>query len=124
MFSLYSSCTPSKEKRAAKLYTTHCASCHELPNIQDLPKHIWDEGILPEMAARMGIIYDGNNPYIGLTFKEQGSRMKSGVYPSRPLISMTDWENLKNYILTLAPDSLPNQNLNSKLPLCKHTRHS
>lgn len=111
---LYGSCTPFKEKRTAQLYTTHCASCHVLPNIQDLPKHIWDEGILPEMAARMGIIYDGNDPYIGLSFEEQGARMKSGVYPSRPMISKADWDDLRNYILFLAPDSLTNNNIAKK----------
>ena len=103
---LYSSCTPSKEKRAAKLYTTHCASCHLPTDVQDLPKHIWEEGVLPEMAARMGIIYNGNDPYVGLTFKEQGARMQSGVYPPRPTISKADWEDLSNYILSMAPDSL------------------
>jgi hypothetical protein len=114
LFIIYSSCTQTKEKRAAKLYTTHCASCHILPNIEALPKHIWDEGILPEMAARMGVIYKGNDPYVGLTFQEQGARIKSGVYPSRPLISMADWEDLRNYILFLAPDSLAKQNLEAK----------
>lgn len=108
---LCASCTPSKEKRVAKLYRSHCASCHILPDIQDLPKHIWDEGILPEMAARMGIIYKGNDPYVGLSFQEQGARIKSGVYPTRPVISKTDWDNLRNYILALAPDSLTNSSM-------------
>lgn len=108
---LGSSCTPSKEKRVATLYNSQCASCHILPAIEDVPKHIWDEGVLPEMAARMGIIDNGNDPYANLSFQEQGARMKSGVYPSRPLISKVDWEDLRNYILSLAPDSLPKQNL-------------
>ncbi|AZQ58520.1 hypothetical protein EJ994_06760 [Maribacter sp. MJ134] len=103
---LFGSCAPNEEKRAAKLYTTHCASCHVLPNIADLPKNVWEEGVLPEMAARMGVIYEGNNPYLNLTFKEQEARMKSGVYPAKPIISMEDWDNLKSYILSMAPDSL------------------
>lgn len=88
------------------MYTNYCASCHILPEVQDLPKHIWEEGILPEMAARMGVRYKGNNPYVDLSFQEQGARIRSGIYPSKPIISKTDWEDLKNYILTLAPDSL------------------
>lgn len=102
------SCAPKKENKAAVLYSTHCASCHALPNIQDLPKHIWDENILPEMAARMGIINKGNDPYVGLTFQEQGARMKSGVYPARPIIPLSEWNELRNYILAMAPDSLLN----------------
>ena len=103
---IFSSCTPTKEKRAAKLYAIHCASCHVLPEINDLPKHIWENGILPEMAARMGLLLEGNDPYVGLTFEEQGARMQSGVYPLRPLISKKDWEDLSDYIISMAPDSL------------------
>ncbi|WP_396638194.1 FG-GAP-like repeat-containing protein [Maribacter sp. R77961] len=106
LFILFGSCTPNKKKRAAQLYTTHCASCHVLPNIEDLPKNIWETGVLPEMAARMGIIYDGNDPYINLTFKEQEARMISGIYPAKPIIPVEDWNDLKDYILSLAPDSL------------------
>lgn len=111
---LSGSCTQTKEEKASALYATHCASCHILPNIEDLPKHIWAEGVLPEMAARMGIIYNGNDPYIGLTFQEQAARMKSGVYPERPIIPKADWDDLKNYILTLAPDSLTNDRKGQK----------
>lgn len=102
------SCTPKKENKAAVLYTTHCASCHALPNIQDLPKDIWEQTILPEMAARMGIINKENDPYVGLTFQEQGARIESGAYPARPLIPLSEWEELRNYILALAPDTLIN----------------
>ncbi len=103
---LFGSCASPEKKRAAALYKTHCASCHILPKINDLPKHIWEQGVLPEMAARMGLLIEGNDPYVGLTFEEQGARMQSGIYPTRPLISKKDYENLSNYIISLAPDSL------------------
>lgn len=100
------SCISPREKRAAQLYSTHCASCHLLPEINHLPKHIWEKGVLPEMAARMGLLYEDNDPYMGLTFKEQGARMQSGIYPLQPSISKKDWEELSNYIISMAPDSL------------------
>ena len=105
-FSLLYSCTQNKEIRAAKLYETYCSSCHILPDIKDLPKNIWAEGVLPEMAARMGITYEGSDPYKGLSFQEQEARMKSGVYPSQPIIPKKDWDDLRTYILSIAPDSL------------------
>ena len=104
---LFGSCTKKKEERAAILYTTHCATCHLLPNIKDLPKNVWEKGVLPEMAARMGVIYNGNSPYAGLSFREQEARIKSGIYPSTPTISKKDWDELSAYILAIAPDSLP-----------------
>ncbi|MFS4415710.1 FG-GAP repeat domain-containing protein [Maribacter sp. 2307ULW6-5] len=101
------SCTPAKEKRAIALYEAQCASCHLAPKVNELPKHLWKEAVLPEMAARMGLITKDNNPYHGLSFEEQGARMATGVFPERPLISVNDWNTLQEYIIALAPDSLP-----------------
>lgn len=46
-------CTPSKKERAEALYDKQCSSCHIARSPQDLPKHLWKESVLPEMAARM-----------------------------------------------------------------------
>ena len=60
----------SKEKKAIALYNSYCASCHVLPAIENLPKHIWEEGVLPDMGARMGIYDSTYDPY------EKVSRME------------------------------------------------
>lgn len=98
------------EKKEVALYNNHCASCHIAPNIQDLPKSIWQNTILPEMGARMGIREEGFDPMQDLNFTEQAEILKLGIYPDMPIIKQEDWELLKNHILAMAPDSLPSNN--------------
>ncbi len=104
---LLSSCKNGTEKKELVLYETHCASCHIAPKIQDLPKDIWKNAILPEMAARMGIRENGYDPYKGANFTEQAAMIKTGIYPANATIDPDDWKLLKNYIISMAPDSLP-----------------
>ncbi len=106
------------------LYDTYCASCHKAPNIQDLPKHIWKDNVLPAMAARMGIINQENHPYYKLPFNEQSAIIKTGVYPYKPIIDINDWELLKNYIIKLAPEQLPSRKDTIKsAPLSQFREH-
>jgi hypothetical protein len=101
----------SREKKAVALYESYCSSCHLLPAIENLPKHIWEQGVLPEMGARMGIrdsIYD---PYEKVTRMEKFAIVESGIYPEKPIIDIKDWNLLKEYILKMSKDSLNNQNV-------------
>ena len=100
------SCNGNKDKKAIGLYRSQCATCHLLPAIEDLPKSIWENGVLPDMAARMGIIDSSNNPYKDLSFKEEYAVRQSGIYNIKPQLSRQDWQLLKNYIISMAPDSL------------------
>lgn len=100
-------CSPSKEKRAELLYESYCASCHVLPKIEELPKHIWENSVLPEMGARMGVLDSTYNPLEKLSFEEQGEVIKSGIYPRKPIIEEEDWKLLHDYIIRLSPDSIP-----------------
>ena len=106
IFFLCFSCTGEQKKKEVVLYETYCASCHLAPAIADLPKHIWEQGILPEMGARLGIRENGFNPYKGVNFNEQAEMIKTGIYPSQPMIDQNDWTLLKAYIIAMAPDSL------------------
>ncbi|WP_411030791.1 FG-GAP repeat domain-containing protein [Spongiimicrobium sp. 3-5] len=99
-------CTSPKKRTAEQLYGSYCASCHLAPSIEDLPKAIWEKEILPDMAARMGIREPGYDPLEGKSFREQEVILKTGIYPHTPIISLEDWALLKNYVLSLAPDSL------------------
>ncbi|MEA1785333.1 VCBS repeat-containing protein [Arenibacter sp. GZD96] len=105
-FSLSISCSSPKEKRAVALYQNYCGSCHVLPAIDALPETIWESAILPEMGARLGVKDASYNKFKGVSFHEQGLILQAGVYPYAPLISESDWHLLKNYVLTLAPDTL------------------
>lgn len=100
------SCSSEKEARGPVLYKKYCTSCHVAPAINDLPKHLWREAILPDMGARLGIKAPNYNPMKGMSYEEMDIVIKTGIYPDRPLISAKDWEELQSYVLNLAPDTL------------------
>lgn len=93
-----------KEK---ELYANHCGSCHLAPAIESLPKEIWQNNILPDMAARMGIREGDYNPYKGYSFDEMEAMMKTGIYQVEPAMEYEEWIRLRDYIINSAPDSLP-----------------
>lgn len=101
------SCSSPKSKKQAAIYQKQCSSCHLAPAINDLPKDIWADKILPDMGARMGIKDTAYNPMKGLSFSEQNAINQTGIYPMKPSISISDWISLKEYIISMAPDSLP-----------------
>jgi len=88
------SCSPEPEKREVVLYQKYCASCHISPKIEELPKDIWENAILPDMLSRMDI-----------EEMQRGTKKQATEY--RPKIKLADWIALKNYILSLAPEKLP-----------------
>ena len=100
------SCSSPTLKKQTSLFKTRCASCHITPEIQHLTKEIWATNILPEMGARMGVQDSSYNPVSGFSFKEQEAIIRSNVYPIFPTISKEDWQLLKDYIISNAPDSL------------------
>jgi len=100
-------CNPKSTTAEEESYQVYCGSCHLAPQIEDLPKEIWKEAVLPDMAARMGLQINEYNPYQGLTYEEMEATINSGIYPAKPIISVEDWIALQTYILEKAPDSLP-----------------
>ena len=99
----------AKERKAAELYQTHCARCHVAPEPGQLTKELWSERVLPEMAARMGIREEGYDPMQGLAYEEMEILHKAGIFPFTPVIEPKDWELLKEYVLSRAPDTLTRQ---------------
>jgi len=85
-----------KEKPISKneaLFNKYCASCHIAPKIDELPKDIWKNSILPNMGSRMEIeemYQDPNNKSTGF----------------KPKIKLNDWVSLQSYIVALAPEKL------------------
>ncbi|MEM8506670.1 MAG: VCBS repeat-containing protein [Bacteroidota bacterium] len=86
-------CKAPEEQKEAALYTKYCASCHIAPDIEALPKHIWENAVLPDMLSRMDIVE-----------LYQGPDQPPAAF--RPKIRLSEWIQLKNYIVSLAPDSL------------------
>ena len=100
-------CGEPTPKNDVALFNTHCGSCHLAPDINSLPKDIWKNNILPDMAARMGIKEGDFNPYKGLSFDEMEATMRTRIYNPSPVISLEEWAQLRDYIINLSPDSLP-----------------
>ena len=94
LLSFVFSCAPEPERREVVLYRQYCASCHLAPKIEELPKDIWKNSVLPDMAARMDIEEMYNEPELERT-------------GFRPKIKLADWIALENYIVELAPEKLP-----------------
>jgi hypothetical protein len=85
-----------------ELYTSYCASCHIAPKINELPKNIWTDYVLPDMAFRMKI-------------KEEYYGMEDTI--ARPEISLMNWVRLQSFIIQNAPDSLVGNVLPKTSPL-------
>ena len=88
------------------MYNQKCASCHITPRIDVLTKEFWDKKLLPEVAAKMGILEPGYSPLDGLDFNEQQAVIASGVYGKTQLITPEEWAELRAYIVEMAPDTL------------------
>ncbi len=100
------SCSNSDINKGKALYDARCSNCHLAPDIQDLPKGLWKDKVLPEMGARMGVRDSTYDPYKGYSMEEQYAMRLSGVYTVSPSLSKEDWQLLVNYVLSNAPDSL------------------
>ncbi|WP_108425864.1 FG-GAP-like repeat-containing protein [Flagellimonas amoyensis] len=104
---MVASCAKPTQNQGERLYASHCASCHTAPRIDHLTKELWENSVLPEMGARMGIKDLNYDPYKGYTHAEQYDIKQAGIYSPIPTISQEDWIKLKDYILANAPDGLP-----------------
>ena len=92
------SCSPEKPRKEVALYNQYCASCHKAPKIEELPKDIWENSILPDMLSRMDVEEMYRDP----------NDIKTGF---RPKIKLQDWVMLKKYIVDLAPERLPENSI-------------
>ncbi|HXO76105.1 MAG TPA: cytochrome c, partial [Puia sp.] len=98
--------------RGDTLAAKYCASCHQLPEPDQLDAGSWANGVLPQMGPRLGIFtfmnqrYPNNigDPNVGRTF-----------YPGKPAMSEEDWKAIVAYYTSLAPDSLPPQQREAQL---------
>ena len=89
---------PQKDERLAKQY---CASCHIFPDPGLLDKKSWEMNVLPQMSFRMGIDY---TPLSSMAFDEQTEVMR--ILPGQPMVTLEEWESIKNYYLQNAPETL------------------
>ena len=107
----------STQPKQAEQYATVCGSCHLPPDPAALPKEVWQHSVLPEMGARMGLNSYGYDPFTVLGETEYTLARAHGQYPDEPTISYEVWQEVVEYILSLAPDSLALAPLPALAPL-------
>ncbi|GEO05346.1 hypothetical protein AAE02nite_30100 [Adhaeribacter aerolatus] len=82
----------------------YCGSCHLFPDPNLLDKQTWKNGVLPNMALRLGLDLNGANPYAGMHFEEIPTVNQANVFANKPLISQVDWEKIVSYYDAAAPE--------------------
>lgn len=97
------SCQQTPEEKGEALAKQNCGSCHKFPDPSLLDKKTWNEGVLPEMAYRLGI----GNRFELLTKipdEQYQSAMRLDIYPETPKISQEDWDLIVAYYTAKAPE--------------------
>jgi len=106
------------KKNAARLAQQHCGSCHAYVPPQALSKKVWESGVLKLMGYRMGI-YEGMAPPDSLFEEGRAGELvkQADVYPLTPKLSREEWELIRDYYLTEAPDSMPGPDRKSEIKM-------
>ena len=84
----------------------YCQSCHMFPDPSLLNVKSWEEGVLPNMGPRLGI-FQYNWKFYPSMIRDHNA--PPGYYPSKPVLNLDQWQDILNYYLATAPDSLPAQ---------------
>ncbi len=94
------------------------------PNPADLTKLIWEYNVLPPIASRLGVIYPDYDPLSGLSEEEKIIVKKNNIIPAQPMLSQNDWDKIRDYIITHAPDTVAydQSRLTRDLPLKQFVR--
>lgn len=94
----------------AQLATAYCGSCHQRPDPALLDKKTWQQGVLPQMALRLGQSTQQMQALGQFSDQTELTRiLEANIFPEHPTLHERDWQKLMAYYTSLAPDSLPNQ---------------
>jgi hypothetical protein len=96
----------SSINKGKTLAAAYCGGCHLSPDPALANKRSWENGILPAMGPRLGIFRYGFKIYSSYV---RDSNVGPGFYPSRPLLTNLQWQEIIDYYSGMAPDSLPPQ---------------
>ncbi|MBX2826758.1 MAG: VCBS repeat-containing protein [Flavobacteriaceae bacterium] len=100
--------TPKKKPNGETLAKNLCISCHAYPEPSLLDKETWENYMLPRMGYMYGIYKSTEEREALFENNEGGSILKErNLFPPTPQIDSLDWEAIKHFYLSNAPDSLP-----------------
>jgi hypothetical protein len=97
-----SSCDRPHGSQGERLARRYCGACHAFPEPQLLDKATWQEGVLPQMAPRLGL-------QAASLFDEASRNPHMMVLTNA--VSRDDWERILAYYREAAPVALPPQSL-------------
>ena len=86
-----------------ELAEIHCGNCHLLPAPGLLDKATWENGVLPEMAYRLGM-RDPLEKLGQLEPDEIAAVLRAGAYPDGPVMAAEDWQKIQRYYVENAPE--------------------
>jgi VCBS repeat protein len=93
-------------KNGASLAVVYCQGCHALPDPSLLDAKSWEKGVLPNMGPRLGIFQFNFEVYPS---SKNEKALSKNFYPSSPLLSLEEWQDIIDYYIATSPDSLPHQ---------------
>jgi hypothetical protein len=93
------------------LAESYCGACHAYPAPSLLPKAIWKNKVLPQMAAYMGdqAAQDSLGVWEEKSEEEIALIKKLGIYPPAKQLSTDDFQAIADFYNTEAPDELATQ---------------
>ncbi|HVG14707.1 MAG TPA: hypothetical protein VM935_07095, partial [Chitinophagaceae bacterium] len=96
--------TTKEPGQGALLFNKNCGSCHLHPEPKHLTKKVWQNGVLPIMAIKMGLVDDTYDRQI--SEEEKAIEDANHLIPGKPIISKENFKALSKYIIDRAPDSI------------------
>ncbi len=83
----------------------YCASCHEFPSPDLLDQQTWANGVLPNMALRLGM---GNKMgyFSNLDYEEMMALSIANVFPDQAQMATEDWQKIVDYYVKNAPKTV------------------
>ena len=86
----------------------YCVSCHLYTPPDLLPRHIWEEEVLPKMGAFYGIYKDQDRELLLESGEARKRILAANIYPEKPILDTLEWKKIKDYFVHAAPASLTN----------------
>ena len=81
----------------------YCQSCHAFPDPSMLDVTSWENGVLPNMGARLGIHKHNFKPYPSAI---NDPNLPKDYYPAEPMLQPHEWQRIIDYYVATSPDSL------------------
>lgn len=104
-FFINSGCTTPASKKGEETAKKYCGTCHVYPEPKLLPKKIWKESILPEMAAFANYYRNGEGEYLPMS-QQMVATKNAAVKNLSFAIEKDDWEKIVSFYLSNAPEKL------------------